>query len=138
MPSAYAGSALLVLSLSSACCLHASGHAVARSAPVRRAPDASLLLTPGVASDEATLLMLAEVDVLSNEEMQQFYVNAFVGGPVALMGGYFFRVINGREREGFESDPVVRLLGGPEKVRAGKRRLREEGMGVLFDPSLFR
>ena len=48
------------------------------------------------------------------------------------------QVVNGRERPGFEDDIFVRVLGGPERVRAAKRRLRGEGIVALFDPSLFR
>ncbi len=40
--------------------------------------------------------------------------------------GAFFRVVNGAERKGFERDPIVQYLGGPETVRAARRRLREE------------
>lgn len=82
-------------------------------------------------SDRAAQLM-------TDAERQQFYLTAFAGGPLALLGGSFFRVINGRERDGFAADPVVRRLGGEEKVRAARRRLRKEGFSVLFDPSLFR
>jgi hypothetical protein len=74
----------------------------------------------------------------SPEEILIFDAIAFVGGPLTLLSGAFFRIVNGSERPGFEKDPIVTFLGGPEVVRAGKARIREEGFTALFDPSLFR
>eukprot|EP00967_Tisochrysis_lutea_P107201 scaffold165116_cov26-Tisochrysis_lutea.AAC.1 len=72
------------------------------------------------------------------EETLIFDAIAFIGGPLTLFGGAFFRVVNGAERPGFEKDPIVQFLGGPDVVRAGKARIREEGFIALFDPNLFR
>jgi len=74
----------------------------------------------------------------SADEMLIFNVIAFVGGPLTLASGAFFRVVNGAERPGFDKDPIVKLLGGPAVVRAGRARIREEGFPALFDPNLFR
>ena len=75
---------------------------------------------------------------VSPEDQLYFNLIAFVGGPLTLLGGAFFRIINGREQPDFEQDPIVNFLGGPEVVRAAKQRVRDEGMPALFDPSLFR
>lgn len=104
-----------------------------RSAAVGRSATASMLLP-----DDVTMLLSEKTrEAITDAEKQQFYINAFVGGPIALIGGNFFRIINGSEKDGFETDPVVKFLGGPEKVRAAKARIREEGMVAMFDPRLF-
>ena len=106
-------------------------------------PCTALLLATPVRPRAAPAALISDdtgrlPQLMTDAERQQFYLTAFAGGPLALLGGSFFRVINGRERDGFAADPVVRLLGGEEKVRAARRRLRKEGFSVLFDPSLFR
>lgn len=74
----------------------------------------------------------------SPEEILIFDAIAFIGGPLTLLSGAFLRIVNGAERPGFEKDPIVQFLGGPEVVRAGKARIRKEGFVALFDPKLFR
>ena len=41
-----------------------------------------------------------------------------MGGPIALIGGNFFRIINGSEKDGFETDPVVKFLRTGEGQKA--------------------
>ena len=53
----------------------------------------SMLLQEILSSSMDMSFTIAES--VSEEELQQFYINAFVGGPLVLLGGNFFRGARG-------------------------------------------
>mmetsp|Transcript_39835 Transcript_39835/g.118227 ORF Transcript_39835/g.118227 Transcript_39835/m.118227 type:complete len:267 (+) Transcript_39835:170-970(+) len=78
-------------------------------------PGLALILVPCMVLPTVPTALISDraAQLMTDAERQQFYLTAFAGGPLALLGG-----INGRERDGFAADPVVRRLGGEEKARA--------------------
>lgn len=76
--------------------------------------------------------MLAELPpAAADPDTLTFYALAFIGGPLTLVGGQIFRVVNGAEMANFEKDDMlVQALGGPDKVREMRAKLKAQSVVV--------